>query len=98
MIEVEALQSFEHSGPKKRGQRFEVSESHAKGLERALLVKVLGAGSTTANPSTAAGAKSSASPVVQASPQTTASPSDNGEMPLRKRGRQRKVKVEEASS
>ena len=91
MIEVEARQSFEHSGSRKRGDRFEVSEAQAKGLERAGLVRVLGDGPTKENPSTAAGAKLSASPAAPASPKKTAKPSEDGVK--RKRGRPKKEVV-----
>lgn len=94
MVQVEALQSFEHSGTRRRGDRFNVSEAHAKGLERARLVRVLGEGPTPGNPSTAVGAKSSASPAAQASRQTTVKKSGSGAM----KKAARKKKGSEASS
>lgn len=85
MIEVEALQSFEHSKSRKRGETFEVSERVAAELSRKKLVRVVG---EVANPSKAAGGQSSALPVVPASQQTTAKPSAAGG---KKRGRPKKV-------
>lgn len=78
MKEVHALQSFDHDGPRKRGDRFAVSAKHAEQLERAGLVRLLDDGPTPKNPSTADGAKSSASPAAQASRQATAKPSKRG--------------------
>lgn len=70
---VKALQGFEHAGTRKRGERFMVSEQHAKQLERAGLVEVDGK-----RPKKAAGKKSSASRAAQASRQTTAKKSGGG--------------------
>ena len=75
MPEVRALSAFEHNGSRRRNESFEVSDTHAKQLEKAGLVEIIGAAD---DPGKAAGAKSSASPAAQASPQTTASPSKHG--------------------
>lgn len=90
MIEVEALQSFEHSAPRRRGDRFEISERVAAELARKKLVRIV---APVDSPSPAAGTPSSALLAAQASQQTIAKPSDAG---VRKRGRRRKVP--EASS
>ena len=78
MKQVEAISGFEHGKRRFRGDRFSVSEQHAEQMVRAGLVKVLGDGPTTENPSTAGGEKSSASPAAPASPQTIATPSKRG--------------------
>ena len=75
MPEVRALSAFEHNGSRRRNESFEVSDTHAKQLEKAGLVEIIGAAD---DPGKAAGAKLSASPAAQASPQTTASPSKRG--------------------
>lgn len=74
MPEVIALQSFEHGGTRRRGDRFEVSDAHAAGLLRARLVQL----ATPADPSPAAGEKSSASQAAQASAEQTSKPSARG--------------------
>lgn len=74
MPEVIALQSFEHGGTRRRGDRFEVSDAHAAGLIRNGLVKLAEA----VDPSQAAGEKSSASQAAQASAQQTSKPSVHG--------------------
>ena len=91
MIQVEALQSFEHSGPRKPGDRFPVSERHAAELGRKGMVRVLGG--KRADPPPAGGEPSSASPAAPASQQTTANPSAGGA-----KKRARKKKAPEASS
>lgn len=91
MIKVEALQSFEHSGARKPGDRFQVSDRHAADLSRRGMVRVLDG--KLADPPPAGGEPSSASPAAPASPQTTAKPSGAGG---KKRGR--KKKAPEASS
>lgn len=90
MIEVEALQSFEHSASRKRGERFEVSERVSTELARRGLVRIIAA---QTHPPQAAGTPSSASLAAQASQQTTAKPSAAG---VKKRGRPKKAP--EASS
>lgn len=73
MPKVTALHGFEHGGPRKRGEQFEVSPQVAEKLERAGLVEVEGA-----RPKTAAGTKSSASRAARASRRTTSKRSDAG--------------------
>ena len=80
---VTALRGFEHSGRRSKGERFLVSEQHAKQLERNGLVEVDGK-----RPKKAAGKKSSASQAVQVLQQATVKKSGRG-------GRKRKA---EASS
>lgn len=75
MPEVRALSAFEHNGSRRRNESFEVSDTHAKQLEKAGLVEIIGAAD---DPGKAAGAKSSASPAAQASQQTTANKSGSG--------------------
>ena len=75
MPEVIALSAFEHNGSRRRNERFEVSDTHARALERAGLVEIIGAAD---DPGKAAGAPLSASPAAQASQQTTASESEPG--------------------
>ena len=75
MPDVIALSAFEHNGSRRRNERFEVSDTHARALERAGLVEIIGAAD---DPGKAAGAKLSASLAAQALPQTTASPSKRG--------------------
>lgn len=71
MPEVIAISSFEHYGPRKRNDKFKVSEATATDLERANLVRRV-------NPTKAVGGKSSASPAAQASPKATAKKSGVG--------------------
>ena len=78
---VRALRGFEHSGRRARGAEFQVSDQHAKQLQRAGLVEVMGE-----RPKQAAGKKSSASRAAQASRQATAKKSASG-------GRKRKAAV-----
>ncbi|GAB2913762.1 hypothetical protein [Paralcaligenes ginsengisoli] len=81
MVSVTALHGFDHYGQIKRGQCFEVSETHAKALERSGLVsRNLGLD----DPSQAAGTLLSALPAAQALPQTIVKLSDTG-------GRRKKV-------
>ncbi|VVE68877.1 hypothetical protein PAN31117_03110 [Pandoraea anapnoica] len=77
MPKVLALSSFDHGGPRRRGEEFEVSDAHATGLKRANLVHILGDGDV---PPTAAGEtqQSSASQAAQASKQPTAKQSARG--------------------
>ena len=93
MIKVQALDSFEHSGRRARGDCFEVSEKVAAALVRKGLVRVVG-GEFVKGPQRAGGAPSSASPAAQASPQTTAKPSVAG---AKKRGRKKKTTLEASS-
>lgn len=76
MVDVIALKSFQHNGPRRRGDEFPVSEQHAQDLARKGLVKIQG---ETEDPSKAAGEKPSASPAARASRQKTAKPSAAGE-------------------
>ena len=78
MPRVIALQSMEHSGPRRRGDTFEVSPHIAEQLARRGLARVLGDGGSSLDPSQAAGATLSASPAAPASPQTTATGSTGG--------------------
>lgn len=73
MPKVTVLHGFEHGGPRKRGESFEVSAQVAEKLERNGLVEVAGS-----SPKTAAGTKSSASRAARASRQTTSKRSDAG--------------------
>lgn len=82
MPEVQAIQSFEHHGAKRHGDRFTVSQGVADQLQKKGLVIVAGA----ERPHQASGATSSASPVAPASPQTTSKPSANGGKPKKKKG------------
>ena len=75
MPEVRALSAFEHNGSRRRNELFEVSDTHARALEKAGLVEIVGA---AGDPGKAAGAKSSASPAAPASRQTTAKKSGGG--------------------
>lgn len=77
MPKVLALSSFDHGGPRRRGEEFDVSEAHAAGLKRANLVHILGDGEV---PTTAAGGMqpSSVSRAAQASKQPTAKRSASG--------------------
>ena len=75
MPEVRALSAFEHNGSRRRNESFEVSDTHAKQLEKAGLVEIIGAAD---DPGKAAGAKSSASPAAPVSAQTTAKKSGGG--------------------
>lgn len=77
---VEALQSFEHSGSRRKHSQFTVSEPTAKELVRAGLVRIV-----DQRPQEAAGTKSSASPAAPVSPQTTVSESESGDTRPRKR-------------
>ena len=74
MPEVTALQSFDHTGRRRRGERFTVSDGHAAALVRAGLVSM----AAPDDPGQAAGGKPSASPAAPASPLTTASVSASG--------------------
>ena len=67
MPQVEALQSFEHGGARRRYSRFSVSEPVARELATRGLVRII-----DDRPPQAAGKKSSASPAAPALPQTTA--------------------------
>ena len=80
MIEVRALASFEHSVPRRPGDRFHVHPRHATQLAGKGLVEILPV--QQPDPLQAAGTPSSASPAAPASPQTTASESDSGETSL----------------
>jgi len=76
MVVVQALQSFEHNGPRKREAIFHVSEPVAIRLSEAGLVKIVSHGAEVApakNPPSAAGNPSSASPAAQASQRKTSS-------------------------
>ncbi len=77
MPKVVALSSFDHGGPRRRGEEFDVSDAHAAGLKRANLVQIVGDGDV---PQTAAGETqpSSASQAAQASKKQTAKPSARG--------------------
>lgn len=86
MTEVVALQSFEHSGRRNRGDRLSLSENVARALAERKLVRIV---EDSAPKQSAAGEPSFASPAAPASPLTTASLSDDGE-PKRRRGRPRK--------
>lgn len=81
-IEVEALDSFDHGGMRRRHDRFTVSTIIATKLAEKGLVKVIG--EQNENPTDPAGIPSSASPAVPASPQTTAKPSGNGGRKVKK--------------
>ncbi|WP_225782662.1 hypothetical protein [Xenophilus sp. Marseille-Q4582] len=76
MKQVEAIQNFEHGSRRRRGEQFGVTEQHAEQLERAGLVRIVGA--APADPSEAAGAKPSASPAAPASPEQTVKPRGRG--------------------
>jgi len=78
MKHVEALSGFEHGKSRQRGDTFSVSEQHAKALERAGLVKIVGEAPDAANPSGAAGEKSSASPAARVLTSPTAKPPKHG--------------------
>jgi len=79
MKQVQALRSFIHGEPRKRNERFSVTNQTAAELEQKGLVRILSdEGPTAENPSTADGEKSSASPAAPASPQTTAKRSGRG--------------------
>lgn len=77
MAGVMALQNFDHGGPRKRGDLFEVSDQVAKKLKARKLV-VLDGDAHPLRPMKAAGAKLSALPVAQVLPQTIAKKSKNG--------------------
>lgn len=77
MTHVVAIQSFDHDGPRRRGDEFEVSPQVAAQLRRAGLVYVDDEG-VTANPCKVVGAKSSASPAAPALPKQTAKRSGGG--------------------
>jgi len=64
---VEALQSFEHGGARRRFNRFTVSEPVARDLATRGLVRII-----DDRPPQAAGTPLSASPAAPASPRTTA--------------------------
>ena len=64
---VEALQSFEHGGARRRYSRFSVSEPVARDLATRGLVRII-----DDRPQQAAGTPLSASPAAPASPRTTA--------------------------
>lgn len=81
---VQAITSFDHSGPRKRDERFHVSDQHARKLRDAGLVDIVGEGAK-ANPKKAAGNPSSASPAARLSRKKTASESAHGEKRRRKR-------------
>lgn len=81
---VQALESFEHNGSRKRGQRFQVSAQVARKLRDAGLVAIAGEAGTE-NPKKAAGAPSSASPAARASREATSSESVPGAKPRRRR-------------
>lgn len=74
MVWVTAKTSFDHNGPKKRGDEFEVSEQAAEQLKRRRLVTLTGDA-----PKPEGGTQSSASPVAQALPLPTPTPSANGD-------------------
>ena len=73
MPTVEALQSFEHGGARRRYSRFSVSEPTARDLATRGLVRIV-----DERPQQAAGSPLSASPAAPASPQTTAKKSGRG--------------------
>lgn len=73
---VEALDSFDHYGPRKRGSQFSVSLPTALDLQGRGLVAIVGA--RHAHPTPAAGGTSSASPVARASRKQTATRSKPG--------------------
>lgn len=75
MIEVEALQAFEHGGARHRGDRFTASPKVAQALADKRLVRLV---EDAARPRPAAGATSSASPAAPVSPQTIAQSSKRG--------------------
>ncbi|MNY56355.1 hypothetical protein D3C86_1924260 [compost metagenome] len=77
MPEVTALQSFDHNGRRRRGERFPVSDGHAAALVRAGLVSM----AAPDDPGQAAGGKPSASPAAPASPEQTSKPSARGAKP-----------------
>jgi hypothetical protein len=82
MAIVQAVQSFEHNGPRKRGARFHASESAAVRLRDAGLVLIVGAEKGAApkgNPRSAAGNPLSASPAARASRKLMSSESVPGE-------------------
>jgi len=81
---VQALDSFDHNGSRKRGQRFQVSIPEARKLRDAGLVAIVGEADTL-HPIPAAGIPLSASPAAPALPQTTAEPSGDGEKPRRRK-------------
>jgi hypothetical protein len=84
MIEVRALESFEHSGTRRPGDRFKVSPNQARRLsDKGLVELVRGRG----NPRKAAGTPSSASPAAQACIPTTSNESDAGAK--KRRGRRK---------
>ena len=70
---VEALVGFEHSGSRRCGSRFNLSDLEAKQLVQKGLVRYM-----KANPEIAAGGKSSASPAAQVSVKQTAKKSKSG--------------------
>jgi AT hook motif. len=91
MKQVQALRGFIHGEPRKRNERFSVTNQTAAELEQKGLVRILSdEGPTEETPSTADVEKSSASPAAPVSPQTIANTSGNG---ARKRGRPRKHAV-----
>jgi hypothetical protein len=87
MALVEALDSFEHYGSRKRGQRFTVSIPVARKLRDAGLVRVVGEAESR-HPKQAAGIPSSASPAARALPQTMSSESESGAKPRRRKKRE----------
>ena len=76
---VEALQSFDHGGLRKKNKRFSVSDPAAKELVKARLVRII-----DQRPTVAVGKKLSASPAAQVSQQTTAKKSGAGATRRRK--------------
>jgi len=78
MKTVVAIQSFQHSGPRRRGDVFEVSDQTADKLTRAGLVRSYQKAAKN-NPLMAVGEKPSASPAVRVSRRRTAKKSKRGE-------------------
>lgn len=101
MIKVKARYGFEHNGPRRRGEEFNVSDQTAMLLERRGLVRVL---NREALPLGNAGGepKSSASPADQASLEQTLNESGSGEQEEAEeptpRWRRRKKKAKEEDS
>lgn len=77
MKTVVAIQSFQHSGPRTRGDVFEVSDQTADKLTRAGLVRSFQKAKN--DPLMAVGEKPSASPAVRVSRRRTAKKSKRGE-------------------
>ncbi|PNQ53691.1 hypothetical protein C1141_19925 [Vibrio agarivorans] len=78
---VQAIIGFDHAGPRRKGDLFEVPDRTATELMRKGLVTV-----PESRPAEAVGEKPSASPAAPASPPQTAHSSENGKKRRRKRG------------